>query len=358
MIVWVRGMDVLITFYAFKLELSILYKEINSIQNLRYTYTDYSLIIIMENTTPRMRLGDFFLHGGAFVALYASLGALLTLLFTVINAAYPPTYPSYNFFGSSISFEVSMLIVFFPIFLVLSWVLQKRYAADPSRKESSVRKFLIYFTLFIAGLSLAGDLVVVIYSFLNGEDFTTAFVLKALSILVVSGGVFFYYLQDVRNKLTSGTRTALRVLSLMLILGAIIWGFSVLGSPRTQRNQRMDAEKLMNLQTIQSEVINNYQSKGVLTPDLASLKDSVSYFTLPTDPDTGKDYEYKVTGPLSFELCATFKASQPEKTANSYAYPYGGTDKNSNWNYQSGHYCFERQIDPQLYPVYNGPLSR
>ncbi|MDB5254611.1 MAG: hypothetical protein JWL80_677 [Parcubacteria group bacterium] len=304
-----------------------------------------------------MRLGDFFLHGGAFVALYASLGALLTLLFTVINAAFPPVNPYYSFFGSSISFEVAVLIVFFPIFLVLSWILQKRYAEDPSRRESSVRKFLIYFTLFVAGLSLAGDLVVVIYSFLNGEDFTTAFILKALSILVISGGVFFYYLQDVRNKLTTGARMALRVLSLMLILGAIIWGFSVLGSPRTQRNQRVDAEKLMNLQTIQSEIISNYQSKGVLAPNLASLKDSVSYFTLPTDPDTKTDYEYKVTGPLTFELCTVFNTSMPDQTKNSYASPYGMSDANSNWKYQSGHYCFQRQIDPQLYPVYNKPVS-
>ncbi len=313
----------------------------------------------MDNTTnstsvSKVRGGDFFLQLGAFGALYASLVALLILLFRVIDTAFPPlSRGGYSYFlsSNSISFQVATLIVFFPLYLVLSSIIQKIYAADPARRESRIRRGLIYLTLFISGFVMAGDLVTVIYSYLNGDNITAGFVLKVISVLVVFGCIFLYYLQDVRNKLTTQTRNGLRVLSILIVLGSIIWGFAVIGSPMTQKNIKLDQQKVSDLQMIQSQVISHYQSKGALPQSLSAMQNSLSYYNLPKDPQTGMDYEYKVTGAYTFDLCATFNKAMPTNAEYSYAYRYG-SDANSNWQYSAGHYCFSRTLDPQLYPVY------
>ena len=191
---------------------------------------------------------DFFLHLGAIVTFYASTIALITLLFEVINFAYPKVTDGYSYFFPSISFQVATLIVAFPLFLLLSWLLQKNYMTDPGLRENALRRWLSYITLFVAGAVVAGDLVAVIYMFLDGQELTTGFLLKVLTLIVVAGGVFFYYLRDIRNIITSGERNVWRIVALVVILGSIILGFMVIGSPASQREGRYDSQRGFYLQ--------------------------------------------------------------------------------------------------------------
>lgn len=309
---------------------------------------------------PKASGADIFLHLGAFFSLYVCIGSLLYLLYTVIDTAFPPvsSYSGYSYgylYTSSISFQVATLIVFLPIYLIISWIVQKRYEENPLRKETPNRKGLIYFTLLVSGLVMAGDLVTVIYLFLNGEDFTFAFILKAISVILVFAGVFYYYVQDVRNRLTIKVRLGLRIFAIAFVVLSIIWGFSVVGSPRTQRYQKLDQQKVYDLQNIQSNVISVWQNSGALPENSAQLYTSLSpYGSIKKDSQTGLEYEYNKTGTYSFELCAVFNTDAPKNSNDTYAYK----DPNSQWNYTKGHYCFERKIDTQKYPSrYRPPLT-
>src|SRR3989344_4156306 len=146
---------------------------------------------------------DFFIQLGAIVTFYASTIALVTLLFEVINFAYPKVTNYYQYYFPSISLQVAVLIVAFPLFLILSWMLQKSYAQEPSLREAPIRKWLAYITLFIAGGVIAGDLITVIYMFLDGQELAIGFVLKVLTLLIISGGIFAYYLREIRNVISS-----------------------------------------------------------------------------------------------------------------------------------------------------------
>ena len=295
---------------------------------------------------------DFFLHIAVIALLYAGTVALLNILFRVINVAFPQV-SQYGYYGSnSISFPVATLIVVFPLFLFLANVLHKSYVSDPSKKEYAVRKWLIYITLFIAGGVLAGDLVTLIYYFLDGQELTTAFLLKILSVLVVAGAIFGYYLDDLKDRLTGSRRNIWRVVAIVLVVGSIIAGFSVLGTPQTQRKLRYDAQKVSDLQNIQWQIVNYWQQKGVLPTALQELEDPISGFTIPLDPQTDKLYEYKKTSTLSFNLCADF--NKPLATGTSLtrmAYPEPMGKPGDTWQHESGRQCFERTIDPELYPV-------
>ncbi|MGH7250038.1 MAG: DUF5671 domain-containing protein, partial [Minisyncoccia bacterium] len=114
---------------------------------------------------------DFFINLGAIVALYTTVVSLVNLLFTVINTAYPQITSGYNYLSSqSISWPVATLIIFFPIFLLLMWLLGKDYKIHPEKQNSGIHKWLTYITLFIAGLTIAIDLITVLYYFLDGQE--------------------------------------------------------------------------------------------------------------------------------------------------------------------------------------------
>lgn len=301
----------------------------------------------------KMTAKDFFLHIAVIALLYTGTVALLNILFRVINVAFPQI-TQYGYFGSaSISLPVATLIVAFPLFLFLVNVLRKGYAEDPSRKDYPVRKWLIYITLFIAGGVLAGDLVTLIYYFLDGQEMTTAFLLKILSVLVVTGCIFGYYIDDLKDRLTGSRRNIWRIVGVVLVIGSIIAGFSVLGTPQSQRMLRYDSQKVSDLQNIQWQIVNYWQQKGTLPTVLAELQDPISGFISPIDPQTKEPYEYKKTGTLAFDLCAEF--NKPTQTINGYmtqiAYPEPIGKLNESWQHEAGRKCFSRTIDPELYPV-------
>jgi len=137
----------------------------------------------MDNKTSAK---DFFLHLGAIVGLYTVAVSFINLLFKIINKAFPEVGANIYVWGggSEISLPIATLIVFFPIFVILSRLVHKIYIENPAKKDLAIRKWLTYITLFVAGIALAGDLVTVLYKFLDGQDLTAAFMLKALAVLL------------------------------------------------------------------------------------------------------------------------------------------------------------------------------
>src|SRR3989338_5018493 len=156
--------------------------------------------IINSNSMPKRNLPrDVFLHLLAMVTLYWSAVSFITLCWQYINYFFPDAL-NYNYgYTGAMRFALASLFIVFPVFMLVSWYLNKIYARESAVRESKIRKWLIYFTLFIASLVIIGDLIAVINTFLGGE-ITTRFVLKALSVLLVAGFVFGYYLDDVRKE--------------------------------------------------------------------------------------------------------------------------------------------------------------
>lgn len=296
---------------------------------------------------------DFFLHIAVIALLYAGTIALLNILFRVINVAFPQVSQGGYYGSSSISLPVATLIVVFPLFLFLANVLRKGYANEPMLKEYPVRKWLIYITLFIVGIVLAGDLVTLLYYFLDGRELTAGFLLKILAVLVVTGSIFGYYLDDLKDRLTGRRRNIWRVVALVLVVGSIVSGFSVLGTPQSQRMLRYDSQKVSDLQTIQWQIVNYWQQKGVIPVSLGELQDPISGFIVPKDPQTGESYEYKRVGIASFELCAEFNkpAEVQGRYSTSMMYPEPAGKGNESWQHEVGRQCFSRTIDQDLYPI-------
>ena len=97
------------------------------------------------------------------VALYASAVSLLNLLFEIINASFPDALNfSYDRFSSGMRWSIASLLIVFPLYIFLSWFINKDLTANPPKKNLGVRKWLTYLTLFIAGVTIITDLIIFI----------------------------------------------------------------------------------------------------------------------------------------------------------------------------------------------------
>jgi Domain of unknown function (DUF5671) len=91
-----------------------------------------------------------------------------------------------------------VLIVTFPIFLFAFRHVTNAMVRDPTKRGSRPRKWLTYMTLFIAAVALIGDVSTLVYSVLGGE-FTLRFGLKVATVAVLAGGIFSYFLIDMKR---------------------------------------------------------------------------------------------------------------------------------------------------------------
>ncbi len=321
-------------------------------------------------TTPK----DFFLHLGATVALYASVIALINLSFSIINYFFPDQLAGY-FYANSVAWPISVLVILVPILYVLENLIIRGQRSDPEKRNLWIRKWRIYLTLFLTGATVVGDLITLINTYLNG-DITSRFVYKVLIVLFISSAIFKYYFFSVNenSRWANMAKSIIPWFGIVLVLVVIVTGFIVVGSPTKQRNIKFDNQRISDLQSIQWQVLNHWQQKGVLPAELSELNDSISGYMVAKDPQTEESYSYKVlvqgsvtdkTKNPSFELCADFAlATQDTKgrgeSGGAYysrdiSYPVYGGDGNDNWKHESGKQCFERVIDIQKYPV-NTPV--
>lgn len=309
--------------------------------------------IMLKRNLPR----DVFLHLFAMVALYWSAISFITLCWQYINYFFPDLIQlryGVQSYVWPIRFSVASLIIIFPLFILAAWYLNKIYRREAPVRESKIRKWLIYLTLFVAALIIMGDLVSVIFNFLGGE-ITVKFILKALSVLVVAGAIFGYYLDDVRRPEPAKSARYFAWVNGAIILALVAGAFFIIGSPTQARLAQFDQQRVSDLQNIQSQVVNYWQRKGRLPQNLGDLNDSISGYFVPNDPENNQPYEYNVKDSveLNFELCAVFNLnsnlSSNVKSAPvpAYVYPY---DYSQNWDHSQGRVCFERNIDKQLYP--------
>jgi len=293
---------------------------------------------------------DTFLYITALITLIVVAVSFGMAVFNYIDFYFPDPATDYYFIGASpyesaIRQAMAMLIVVFPVFFWVSRFLRKDIALHPEKKELKIRKWLLYFTIFVAALVIIGDFVAVVNSFLTGE-LTTRFILKALTIFFISGSTFYYYLSQLREKDVKW----ISVFSWMIIVAVIAVvsaGFVVIGSPLAQREKRFDEKRVQDLSVIQNYITNYWQNKKTLPAKLSDLADPLLGTFVPVDPETGEPYEYKILGNLKFELCATFKTESGDvRRSVPKVYPSRGQD---NWQHGAGHVCFERIIDPDFF---------
>ena len=308
---------------------------------------------------------DVFMHIFMIVLLYMSAASFLTIAFQSVNILFPDQINEFRFSGAPdrIRWAVSAIIVVFPVFLWASRFLYRDISKNPEKGELRIRKWLLYFTIFAAAGFVIGDIVSLIYNFLQGE-LTVRFALKIFFVLLVAVSVFGYYLHDLKKRAGEFSKnTKIFIWGVIaLAIASVIVGFIFAGSPFKQRLLKFDNQRISDLQTLQNQIVNYWIQKKRLPVSLDDLRDSISGFVPPHDPQTSAAYTYRTTSALGFELCADFKLSSKDNyyyrerfsiapRAVSYIDSPAGPlpAEVDTWDHPAGNHCFIRTIDPELY---------
>ncbi len=316
----------------------------------------------MEKTKATAK--DFVLWFGAMASLYAGVIAFIALMFDYINTVFPNAITNAYYYADpyqngGMSYEIASLIVLTPVFLILMRLIRRDIAHDSSRNDIWVRRWAIFLTLFVAGAAMVIDLIVLLTTFLQGEDLTAGFLLKVATVLLVAGLGFMHFLADMRGYWQKEPARA-RMVNYgvgLVVLIAIVSGFFIVGTPSEIRMKKQDAIRVQDLQNLQWQVVNFWQQKEELPASLEALKDPISYNEIPLDPATKEPYGYRATGALKFEICATFATEGGTQMTDGRSVPIDPSIapsllKEDNWQHAAGEACFERTIDPERYPPY------
>lgn len=267
------------------------------------------------------------------------------LAFTLIDhwlpdalfSAYQQTLDTYT-----VSSSLAAILVAFPLFLLISRAVAVEAGKHPEKLDSPIRKWLTYLALVIAACVFMGDLIAALTYLLRGE-LTSRFLAKAFVVLVLSGGVFFYYFGGMRKTdepaPSAGRDRFMALLASAVVILVIALGFFELGAPHRQREMRADGERVRGLYQLGDEIDNYWTSHtSQLPPSLEKL--SGARFS---DPVTHAAYEYIPGQGSQYQLCATF--TQPSNGGNE-----PGTAGADPWVHPSGHHCF--QLDATVRPQY------
>ncbi len=243
---------------------------------------------------------DAFIYLLSFGTLGTWTVAAGSLLFSLIDNMFPdPVMPAGYAGGYASAQALASVLVAFPVFLLTNRAAIRDRSDDPQKRESSIRKWLTWFALLIAASVVIGDLITFLAYLLRGE-ISVRFVLKVLTVLVLAGGVFWYYISSLRAEI--GHR-GFEVGASLLVLGSLIAGFTMLGSPGNQRSLEADRRRVERLRAIAAEL--NVRGEP--------LPQSIEELRTPTtDPITGAPFEYRPQGGSRYQLCAAFEAdSEP-----------------------------------------------
>lgn len=162
-------------------------------------YAEVAFAIPVPRPRAYLSAKEAFLYLVMFTTLYISTYYFGRLLFELINRHFQDMAMPYGSWSTgSIRWSVAAIIIAFPIFLMLSTIIGRELSRQAIKRQSPVRRWLSYMTLFFAASVLIGDLIALVNSLLGGET-TLRFTLKVVVVGAIAGTVFGYYLRDLRR---------------------------------------------------------------------------------------------------------------------------------------------------------------
>jgi hypothetical protein len=140
---------------------------------------------------------DAFFYLLAFATLATWTFGVASIAFTLIDRWIADTLFTGSYYNQvydtySVASALAATLVSFPIYLLVSRTVVRDGRTHPEKLGSPVRKWLTYMALVVAAGVFIGDLIAALTYLLRGE-LTSRFIAKAVVVLALSGGVFFYY---------------------------------------------------------------------------------------------------------------------------------------------------------------------
>jgi hypothetical protein len=273
-----------------------------------------------------------------------------TIIFQAINKKISDPLNLYSAIYNSgfMKFGIAALLVFTPIFYIVSRFIFKAVRQGEIKRDSGIRRWLTYLILFVSFLVFAGYLTSFVFNFLDGE-LTLKFILKTITVLAIAATIFSFYFYDISRKQTEGrVSKVVRIYffsTLFAIIVVFIGSFFVVDNPFLERAKKMDDDILNKFNTIDNCVEIYYKENKIMPESMEEIKSECPYISEKAivDENTGKFFEYHLKQDRTYELCAEFYASNRDEEDSRRNYVYYSSDSES-FLHDAGWQCLERKI--------------
>lgn len=281
----------------------------------------------------------YLLSLAALIFMAISIGMIA---FSIIDRTIPDilAYNNYYSIDGRLKFAISALLISGPIFYWMSYLINRGLRRGELEKESGIRRWLTYFIILVSSLIILGSFVSLINSFLSGE-LTTRFIFKALTVMIIAGVSFSFYLYDIKRANPEQPDKVVKIFllaTLTLALAAFISAWFFVESPSEARARRLDEMVLNNISSLENAVNSYYSHSEVLPENLSALTaDSRLYYLDANnllDPETKEPIVYNRLSETEFEFCATFRTDNRNKQGE-----LGYRPINQNREHDKGYHC-------------------
>jgi hypothetical protein len=243
---------------------------------------------------------DALFYSLLFVVFGMVVGSTLTLLFAQINIWLPEPDESQTYGRlSGLRWSMAALIVFVPMFYVLDRKDRQATDADPARRHGTVRRWLSALAMLVATITLLGDALYLIYSWLDGQ-ITLRFLIKSATVACVALVVLAYF-RETRSLPTGGIPVPAGWVLIGLATLSLGLTFWLVGGPAQGQMEQRDRWRLSDLRTLANDLS---QCPDI---DRASLPEMLDPMTCARNPAwlTGfaSDIRYAWTSATAFSLC-------------------------------------------------------
>ncbi|HTU47170.1 MAG TPA: DUF5671 domain-containing protein [Bryobacteraceae bacterium] len=308
---------------------------------------------VPERTAGGESSRDAFLYLLSFSTLATWSTALGSMLFRFIDRRFPDPVSRDHLLSmrSEVTWQMASIAVAFPIFLLVTRTILREAQNSPERLQSGVRKWLTYIALLVTAGAMICDLIWFLDYFLNGE-LTSRFVLKALTVMIICGAIFIYYIGSLRWDRNTDVATAKRrsfkfgLVSCAAVVAAFCIGLGVAGTPSQQRHIEADRQRVEDLKAIANSIHFRYlraktdKTVTSLPARLSDIPGRTANRSFILDPETQAPYVYRPKSESTYEMCAAFSSpSEPGR--------FQVTDF---WYHGEGETCFT--LDASQQPPY------
>lgn len=271
-----------------------------------------------------------------FALFWAALGSG-QILFSAIDQLLPDPAAYYSPSFGVLRFGIASLIIAAPALYLSLRMINSAIAKKELSLDSAIRRWCTYLVLLIAAIVALGDLIGVLYTFLQGELVLRSG-LKFLAVLAIAGAVLAYFGMDLQRD--AGADRRLQFFGygfLAAVLAVLVLGFAINGSPAQARAAQMDSQRISDLQSIASGIDSafNESEPKALPQSLEVLVDSGRLFAEDLVDPAGASYGYRVISAEKYELCATFETEQLTRDDGIW---------DAAWQHSVGEKCFEKTV--------------
>lgn len=128
----------------------------------------------------------------------------------------------------------------------------------------------------------------------------------------------------------------LAIAASVVVVATLVAAVVAMGPPSKQREARLDARRVQDLQRIVQAVDAYYANHKALPADMATLTAQPGWGLAMADPQGGTPYAYEVSGARTYRVCASFTTD----TAKAADAPWAP----DSWNHGIGRQCFQQSV--------------